>query len=138
MTKEELINSVKQIVALSKEGKLDEMYAGYTKLFEDPAFGKGRPEDQRQALKLMVHSKQKPAKPSPAMIAAHTSAIAPLTELVSTQNEPADFEMLGMCHLLLGHAEAASNLYRAGLTIERERNSGSDLCGTLMRRVSEL
>ena len=108
------------------------------KLFDDPAFTKGRPEDQRQALKLMVHSKQAPKKPSPAMLDAHASAVAPLTELVSSHSEPADFEMLGMCHLLHGRADAASNLFRAGLKIERERNPGSDLCGTLMRRVSEI
>lgn len=138
MTKDELVAAVKGIVALAKEAKIDPMYDGYRALFERPDFATLRPEDQRQALKLMVHFKGAPKKPSEAMTKAHESAIAPLTELVSVHNEPADFEMLGICHLLLGREEAASNMFRSGLTIERDRSPGSDLCGTLMRRVSEL
>ena len=139
MTKEELVVAVKAIVALAKEMKIDEMYVGYKALFSKPDFATLRPEDQRQALKLMVLFKGAPRKPfTPAMTQACESAIAPLTELVSVQSEPGDFEMLGICHLALGREDAASNMFRAGLTIERERNPGSDLCGTLMRRVSEL
>jgi hypothetical protein len=139
MTKEELVTAVKAIVVLAKEMKIDAMYDGYKALFLNPDFATLRPEDQRQALKLMVLFKAAPKKPfPPAMTAAHEAAIPPLTELVSTLSEPQDFEMLGICHLKLGREEAASNMFRAGLTIERERNPGSDLCGTLMRRVSEL
>ena len=139
MTKEELVSAVKTIVSLAKEMKIDAMYEGYRALFLKPDFATLRPEDQRQALKLMVLFKAAPRKPfTPAMIAAHEAAIPALTELVSVHNEPGDFEMLGLCHLCLGREEAASNMFRSGLTIERERNPGSDLCGTLMRRVSEL
>jgi hypothetical protein len=50
--------------------------------------------------------------------------------------EPADHEMLGICHVILGHEEAASQIFRAGLNIERTRSPGSDLCGELMKRIS--
>jgi len=133
-----MVLKVKAAVALAKDNKLDEMYAAYGAIFGAPGFTQLRPEDQRQALKLMVHFKNAPKKPTDAMNKAHEVAIAPLTELVSVHGEPADFEMLGMCHLLMGREEAASNMFRAGLKIERERSPGSDLCGTLMRRVSEL
>jgi len=138
MTKEELVLAVKSAVSLAKETKVEEMYAVYGKLFATPGFSKNRPEDQRQALKLMVHFKGAPKKPTPAMVDAHRAALEPLTELVSVHSEPADFEMLGMCHLLLEHPDAASNMFRQGLTIERSRNPSSDLCGALMRRVSEI
>jgi hypothetical protein len=136
MTKEEMVSRVKQVVALVKDGKLDDAYGAYRALFAEPGFTKNRPEDQRQALKLMIHARNAPPKPTPAMVEAHRAAIAPLTELVSTLEEPADYEMLGMCHEMMGNAESASNMYRAGLKIERERSPSSDLCGALMRRVS--
>ena len=43
-----------------------------------------------------------------------------------------------MCHVLLGNEESASAIFRAGLTIERDKNPQSDLCGSLMKRVSLL
>ena len=138
MANEALVAAIKDIMGLAKAGKTDEAYAAYAQLYASAAFAEYRPEDQRQALKLMVLAKGIPFPIPPPIKAAHEVAKGRLQALVDAHKEPADYEMLGMCHLLLGHAEAASNLYRAGLTIERERNSGSDLCGTLMRRVSEL
>jgi hypothetical protein len=138
MTKEELVAGVKHAVALAKETKVDAMYDAYIAVFSNAGFGKNRAEDQRQALKLMVQFKGAPRPPSPKMTAAHQAALAPLTELVSLQSEPADFEMLGICHLLLGRPDAASTMFREGLKIERERNPSSDLCGVLMRRISEI
>jgi hypothetical protein len=44
--------------------------------------------------------------------------------------------MLGICHLMLGHEQAASAIFKAGLAIERARDPGSDLCGELMKRIS--
>jgi hypothetical protein len=136
MSKEALVKAVKEIVMLGKAGKPEEMYAGYKKLFAEAAFLQNRPEDQRQALKLMVNWKNAPATPPAGMVDAHRAALLPLTELVSAHGEPADFEMLGMCHVLLGNEESAGNMFRAGLKVERERSPGSDLCGDLMRRIS--
>ena len=139
MANEALVAAIKRIVSLSRSstpGSLDEAYAGYRDLFGSPDFLTYRPEDQRQALRLMILAKNAPRPPSANMIEAHRAAVPALTELVSAYGEPADHEMLGVCHLLLGHEESASRIFRAGLAIERERSPGSDLCGELMKRIS--
>ena len=136
MSTETLVQTVKEIVTHAKAGRLDAAYAGYRALFAGPDFQKERPEDQRQALKLMVLAKGVPEPASPAMVEAHRAAIVPLTELVSAHGEPADHELLGICHLAVGNPESASDIFKAGLTIERARNPSSDLCGQLMKRIS--
>ena len=72
------------------------------------------------------------------MVEAFRAALAQLTQLVKLEGEPADYEMLGMCHVATGDEKSAAEVFRAGLTIERERNAQSDLCGALMKRVSML
>jgi len=138
VTKEELVQTVKGIVKSWREGKLDEAYTGYRDLFSQPDFGQHRPEDQRSALRLMILAKgaPDPEKASEVMIGAHRAAVAPLTDLVSNYGEPSDHEMLGVCHLVLGNNQSASAILRAGLAIERQRNPQSDLCGSLMKRIS--
>jgi len=131
-----LIESVKSIISRAKEGGLDAGYAGYRDLFTSATFAGYRAEDQRQALRLMVLAKGAPNPPSAAMTEAHRAALGLLTELVSAHAEPADHELLGMCHVVLGDEASASAVFRAGLAIERERDPQSKLCGTLMRRTS--
>jgi hypothetical protein len=138
MSKEVLINAIKRIHTLAREGRLEEAYIGYSELFDSPEFASFRADDQRQALRLMVLAKGVPEKPSEAVLRAHRSAVKPLTELVSIHGDPADHEMLGICHVLLGNLESADRIFRAALAIERERNPGSDLCGALMKRISLL
>lgn len=129
--------AVKEIVTLARSGDAEASFDGYKSLFERPDFSDNRPEDQRQALKLLVLAKRT-GQPSPKLVEAHRAAIAPLTDLVSKHNEPEDYEMLGICHLLVGNEQAAANMFRHGLTLERERNAASDLCGRLMTRVSSI
>lgn len=136
MSKEELVSAVKRIVALSRGGSLDDAYAGYRDLFAAPWFTSERPEDQRQALRLMILAKGAPHKPTPLMVEAHRAAVPALTELVSVHQDPQDHEMLGICHVMLGNADSASMIFRAGLALERARNPSSDLCGELMKRIS--
>ncbi|HKQ71359.1 MAG TPA: hypothetical protein VJT73_18575 [Polyangiaceae bacterium] len=138
MANEALVQAVKEIVTLAKAGNLEQSYMGYRDLFAKPEFTTYRPEDQRQALKLMIHAKSATSQPTQAAVDAHRAAIGPLIELVSVHAEPADHEMLGMCHVVLGNEESASSIFKAGLAIERERSPQSDLCGALMRRVSLL
>jgi hypothetical protein len=135
MANEALVSAVKRAVSLAKTD-LDQAYLTYRDLFADPAFQSYRPEDQRQALKLMVLAKNAPRTPTAAMIEAHRAAVPPLTEMVSVLQEPVDHEMLGVCHVILGNEESASRIFRAGLDIERARNPSSDLCGELMKRIS--
>ena len=138
MANEELVQALKKIHMLARSGNLEEAYVAYRDLFSSPTFMSYRPEDQRQALRLMIHAKGVSANPTPAMIEAHRSAVAPLTELVSVHREPSDHEMLGMCHVMIGNEESAGAIYRAGLAIERERSPQSDLCGAFMKRISLL
>jgi hypothetical protein len=137
MSKEVLVNAVKQIMAQSRGGDVEGSYVGYGQLYQTPEFTQNKPEDQRQALKLLILAKRT-GQPSAALVDAHRAAIPALTELVSTLNDPEDYEMLGMCHLMIGNEQAASNMFRQGLTLERARNPASDLCGRLMTRVAAI
>jgi hypothetical protein len=138
MANEALLTAVKSIVAAARGGKLDEAYAGYRDLFASPAFATYEPHDQRQALRLMVHAKGLPRVLTPPMVEAHRAAAVVLTDLVSKHEDPADYEMLGMCHVAVGNEEGASAVFRAGLALERARNAQSDLCGAFMKRISML
>jgi hypothetical protein len=138
MSKEALVQAVKQIMGLAKAGNLDEAYAGYKTLVSSPDFTTNRPEDQRQVLRLMILAKGLPSPPTPDIVEAHRAAVAPLTELVSQHHEPADHELLGICHVVLGNTESADKIFRAGLALERARNASSDLCGSFMKRISLL
>jgi len=137
MSKDALVNAVKQVMSQQRAGDVDGAHEGYGKLYASPEFSANKPEDQRQALKLLILAKRH-GQPSAKLVEAHRAAIPALTELVSTLNEPEDYEMLGLCHLLIGNEQAASNMFRQGLTLERERNAASDLCGRLMTRVSAI
>jgi hypothetical protein len=133
-----LVSRIKEIVARAKEGDLDGAYDGYRDLFASADFAGYRLEDQRQALRLMISMKNTPKPATASMVAAHRSASRLLTELVATHAEPADHELLGICHIVFGDEPGASSVFRAGLALERERSPQSKLCGVLMKRVSEL
>ncbi|HVJ88853.1 MAG TPA: hypothetical protein VM580_03555 [Labilithrix sp.] len=137
MSKEALVNAVKQIMAQARAGDVEGSYDGYSALYSSAEFAANKPEDQRQALKLLILAKRH-GQPSQKLVEAHRAAIPTLTELVSTLNEPDDYEMLGLCHLLIGNEQAAANMFRHGLTLERARNPASDLCGRLMTRVAAI
>jgi hypothetical protein len=134
---EALVSSVKRIMTLSKSGDFDGAHAAYAELFTSPEFATYRPEDQRQALKLLVLAKRSGA-PSASLLDALRAASGPLEALVASVGEPPDLEMLGLCKLLLGDAPAASALFRTGLEKERAANPQSDLCGRLMTRLSAI
>jgi hypothetical protein len=140
MTKDELVAAIKQILPLTREQRWDEAFTKYHALVARPDFLELRPEDQRKVLEMMIlqPAKQLPNKLSAIILEAHRAAMPALNELVGNHNEPADYELLGLAHQRLGNEDAASNIYKAGLKIERERNAASDLCGRLMNRMSAL
>ncbi len=138
MPSPELVVAIKAIMGSARAGDLDAAYNGYRALFASAAFQASVAQDQRPALRLMVHAKGVPDPPTVAMVAAHREAMMRLKELVSQHSEPADHEMLGMCLVATGDEKSAAEVFRAGLTLERERNAQSDLCGALMKRVSML
>ena len=138
MSKEALVAAVKTAVSLSRAGNHEDAFVAYGKLYASPGFMDNRPEDQRQALKLLILAKRPGMKNTENLFQAHRAALEPLTELVSRYNEPEDYEMLGTCHALLGNEKSAAAILRQGIDIERGRNAGSDLCGSMMTRLSAL
>lgn len=137
MSKDALIAAVKHINVLQASNETEKTYSAYKELFTAPWFAGNKPEHQRQALKMLVLAKRYGDQPA-SLTDALRSAIPTLTELVSTRNDPEDYEMLGVCHLAIGNETAASNMFREGLTLERARNPASDLCGRLMTRVAAI
>jgi hypothetical protein len=133
-----LVTRIKEIVGLAKAGDLDGAYDGYRDLFASAEFERHPSDDQRQALRLMISMKGTPKPATPAMVGAHRAASARLSTLVAAHGEPADQELLGNCHVVFGDEAGASEIFRAALALERERDPQSKLCGTLMKRVSEL
>jgi hypothetical protein len=137
MANEALVQAVKGIMKLGKEGRFEEAYQGYKALFESPDFSTYQPENQRQALRLMILAKGAPDK-TDAVVQAHKAAIKPLEALVAAHGEPADYELLGICHAVAGDTKSADAAFRTGLNAERQRNASSDLCGSFMKRISLL
>ncbi len=137
LANEALVNTVKQIMALAKSGDADGANERYGALFASAEFATYRPEDQRQALKLFIMAKRTGA-PAASLVEAHRGAIGPLRALVDAHGEPADYEMLGMCHQLVGEESIAAAMFRTGLDAERAKDPESDLCGRLMKRFSSI
>lgn len=135
MANEILVQSVKDIAGKAKAGDMEGAYLGYRDLFASEAFASYRVEDQRQALRLMILAKGLPARPTAAMEEAYRAASTLLSGMLQ-HGEPADHELLGVCQVMLGDEAGASETFRAGLAIERQRDPQSKLCGTLMKRVS--
>lgn len=133
----ELIGTLKKIVSLSRSGKNDDAFKEYHALFSSPAFADYRPEDQRQALKLMVLAKTTPPK-NDFVLDAYRAALTRLQVLTDALGEPADFEMLGAAHVMFDNVKAANDAFARALEIERSRNPSSELIGKLMSRVAAL
>jgi hypothetical protein len=138
MANEELVSTVKQILALAKTGKPDDVYAGYTKLFSSAAFAAYPAADQRQALKLMILAKGLPTFPTPAIVEAHKAAMKPLKDLIAAHDDPHDYEMIGLCHVRAGDEKSAREAFQKGLDLERARDPQSNLCGSLMKWVASV
>lgn len=133
----ELIASLKKIVSLSRSGNTDDAYREYAALFSSAAFADYRPEEQRQALKLMVLAKTPPPK-NAIVVEAHRAALARLDVLTKTLGEPIDLEMLGAAHVMCDDPKAANEAFVRALEIERGRNPSSELIASLMSRVASL
>jgi hypothetical protein len=134
---QELVVALKQIVGNAKKGKVDEAYKAYAELFGSTRFAEYRPEDQRQAMRIMVLAKQQPP-PNDIVREAHRIASERLRTLIALHDHAADYEMLGVCQIVLDDTKAASAAFSSGLELERARNPGSELCGNLMRRAASI
>ena len=134
---EALVATLKKIALLSRNGRTEDAYRDYAALFGNPAFADYRPEDQRQALRLMVLAKSPPPI-TETVKEAHRVALLRITALVKALEDPGDYELLGVTKLLFEDTKAASEAFAKGLALERERNPQSELCGKLMQRVASL
>jgi len=134
---EPLVTALKKIVTLSKNGRADDAYREYEALFASETFSSYTPEEQRQALKLMVLAKGHGGSAA-AVEAAHRAALARIEDLARTSEEAQDQELLGVTHLALGDEASATAAFQAGLAVERAKNPQSELIATLMRRVSQI
>ncbi|MEO7112531.1 MAG: hypothetical protein ABI183_18950 [Polyangiaceae bacterium] len=132
-----LVAALKKIALLSRNGRTDEAYREYATLFSSAAFSDYRPDDQRAALRLMVLAKSPPPT-SDIVREAHRAALGRIDALVKSSSEPADYELLGIAHVVLEDATAAGEAFSKALSIERAKNPQSELCGNLMKRVAAL
>ena len=127
--------AVKSAIGLARETRWDEFYSVYGQLFASPEFPQNKPEDQRQALKLMIMTKGLPAPTSQAGIYAYQSAWYALSRLVAEMRQPLDYELLGITHLRLGDEPGAQKVFLAGLEISQAANDG-DTCGVFLRHLA--
>lgn len=135
MPNEALVAQLKHIISVAKPGDTDTANGLFAQLFASAELAAYPPGDQRQALKLLVHAKRTGPRPA-SLVEAHRAALVPLRALCTAHGEPADYEMLGMCLLVVGDSDAAGQAARDGLAIERARNPESDLCGRLMKLLA--
>jgi hypothetical protein len=138
MATEALVKRVKEILGIAKSGKIDDAYNAYAELFVSAEFRSYPMDEQRHAIKLVVNAKVPPSKTTPAQVAAYRAAMTPLQEMLGAMGDPHDFELLGICNVVIGEEKTAAELFRTGLRLERERNPQSDLCGSLMKWVAAM
>lgn len=138
MATEALVKRVKEILAIAKAGNVEDAYKAYSELFVSAEFRSYPMEEQRHAIKLVVNAKVPPSKTTPGQVGAYRAAMTPLQEMLGAMGDPHDFELLGICNVVIGDEKTAAELFRTGLRLERERNPQSDLCGSLMKWVAAM
>ena len=134
---EAFVEAVKKIMIVLKSGRTDEGYAQYADLLSSASFAEYRPDEQRQALKLLLLAKA-PEGRSDAVMRAYQIALSRIQALVDAHAEPADYEMLGVAHVQLEDRGAASAAFAIALKLERARNPTSELVASLGRRIAAL
>jgi hypothetical protein len=134
---EAFVEAVKKIMLVLKSGRTDDGYAQYADLLSSDAFAAYTPEEQRQALKLLLLAKAPDAR-SDAVLRAYRSALTRIQALVDAHADPSDYEMLGVAHVQLEDKAAASSAFEIALKLERARDPASELCASLGRRLSQL
>ena len=134
---EAFVDAVKKIVLVLQSGRTDEGYGQYADLLSSTSFAAYPPDDQRQALKLLLMAKAPPSR-SDAVLRAYKVALSRIQSLVDSLADPADYEMLGVAHLQLEDKAKASAAFDTALKLERARNPASELSMNLARRLSQI
>ena len=134
---ERFVEAVKKIVLVLKSGRTDDGYQQYADLLRAGSFTQYRPDDQRQAIKMLLLAKPPAVRTEPVSAAFH-AAIDRIQALIDAHADPADYEMLGVARLHLEEKEAAHTAFEVALKLERARNPASDLVSNLERRLSQV
>ena len=127
--------ALKKIIALAKDRRIDEAYRECTSLFRSAAFAGCGPEDQRQALKLLVVL-ARTGTTTDATREAHRAARERAQALVQRVGDAADYELMGLCQVALNESAGAAETFRKGLEVEQARNPQSELCVRLTKHVA--
>jgi Tfp pilus assembly protein PilF len=61
-----------------------------------------------------------------------------LKALIAAEDQPGDYELLGLCEVRAGDEAAARKTFQRGLDLERARDPQSPLCGQLMKWVASV
>jgi hypothetical protein len=132
-----LKGAVKTAIGLAREQRWDDFFGVYAQLFAHATFAQNRPEDQRQALKLMIMTKGLPLPSSQPGVSAYQAAWYALTRLVAEHQDPHDYELLGLVHLRLSDEAGARAVFQKGLELAQVIDD-SELCGQLLKHISFL
>jgi len=133
MKNAELAKTLRLIFNTARSGRTEYAYGKLAELFSSAAFAGYEPDEQREALRLMVHARNPPKKEF--VLAANRAALAHLKKLAETLAEPTDYEMLGLTNQRLEDTDAANAAFEKALELERARNAESELAKSLTRRL---
>lgn len=132
---DDLKSAVKAAVVFGRDGKWEDFYATYARLFYSPEFPQNRNDDQRQALRLMIMTKGLPAPTSEAGVQAYQGAWYALNRLVGEEHDARDYELFGLVYLRLGAPDDAQKVFQAGLDLAHAKDD-AELCGAFLRHLS--
>jgi hypothetical protein len=130
----ELATTLRLIFITARSGRTEYAYGKLAELFSSAAFAEYQPDEQREALRLMVHARNPPKEEF--VLAANRAALGHLKKLAETLAEPADYEMLGLTNLRLDDNGAANVAFEKALELERARNAESELERSLTKRLA--
>jgi hypothetical protein len=133
MKNAELAKTLRLIFNTARSGRTEYAYGKLADLFSSAAFAEYEPDEQRAALRLLVHARNPPKEEF--VLAANRAALGHVKKLAETHAEPADYEMLGLTNLRLEDTGAANAAFEKALEIERARNADSELARSLTKRL---
>ncbi len=133
MKNAELAKTLRLVFNTARSGRTEYAYGKLAELFSSAAFAGYEPDEQRAALKLVVHARNPPKEEF--VLAANRAALGHLKRLVETLAEPGDYEMLGLANLRLDDTGAADAAFEKALELESARNAESELAQSLTKRL---
>ncbi|AKU98859.1 hypothetical protein AKJ09_05523 [Labilithrix luteola] len=134
---EALAAALKKITMLYKNGRLDDAYPEFSRLFTGPKFATFAVDERRHALELML-VRMKPARSTPEVLEAYRAAVTHLKGLSSGRPEARDHEMLGLAFSVLEDPKSARSAFEKALELERARDAKSERCEVLAKRIEEI